>query len=129
VGVIIYHGAADSFGGKLLSETQVRIPVISVDFGVGSVLIEQHLNTTVVVETHDYGYGYKDGTSMAAPAVTGAIGALWRGCRRCTNRQVENCLKRTTRSFGEGRFNDTYGSGMLQTRPALLCLKTEALCC
>jgi serine protease len=68
------------------------------------------------------GYAAKDGTSMATPHVTGAIAAIWRGCPKCNNTQVVNCLTSTAYDLGpEGR-DDEYGHGLIQTKNAYDCL-------
>ncbi|GKZ00791.1 hypothetical protein MPSEU_001030800 [Mayamaea pseudoterrestris] len=130
IGIIVYQATTDqSFGGKLAFNTRVSIPVVAVDNATGQNLLSNYLGTSVTFETNNFGFGIKDGTSMATPAVTGAIGVIWRECRSCTNQQVEKCLKQTAQDLGPYGVDNAYGYGLVQLEPALTCLQSVESCC
>ena len=130
IGIIVYQAAADlSLGGTLAINTQVTIPVVAVDNETGKKLLDNYLGTKVTVEANNYGYAHMDGTSFAAPAVTGAIGAIWRECQACTNNQVEQCVKQTAQDLGSYGIDNYYGHGLVQTEAAVKCLQSSEKCC
>jgi len=81
------------------------------------------------------GYSTSHGTSVAAPHMTGAIALVWRVCRdKCTSFQVLKCFQDTAIKKGtltadaDGNMKSIeYGNGIIQTRPAYLCMKNS--CC
>jgi len=62
-------------------------------------------------------YGYKSGTSMATPHVSGVAGLLWSYFPDCTNAQIRHVLDATASTFN-GDCNDEYGFGLVQAKDA-----------
>lgn len=68
---------------------------------------------------HNFQYSYFQGTSMAAPHVTGAV-ALLRACAPEADRDaVRAALEGYALDLGQPGFDNTYGNGLLQTYDAL----------
>jgi serine protease len=63
-------------------------------------------------------YAYFDGTSMAAPHVTGAIAKIWAARPQCTNMQVRAAVEGTARDLGPVGRDDEYGQGLVQVKAA-----------
>jgi len=112
--------------GKLKDGTGVGIPVAVVSREDGAMILESiGRRATGTISVSD-GYRYSDGTSFATPHVSGSAVYVWKQCRDCDNADVESCLLRTARNLGDS--ND-FGAGLVQTREALQCLKTNRRCC
>jgi len=62
-------------------------------------------------------YGYKSGTSMATPHVSGVAGLLWIYFPECTNAQIRHVMDATASEFNGG-CNNEYGYGLLQAKDA-----------
>jgi len=116
--IVINESADQLLNGKLLSNSPVTIPVVSITLTEGRSFLRQFEGRTVSIE-RQVGYGFKDGTSSSAPYVTGAIATLWGSCPRCTNRQIEQCVTSTAMNLGS---SNSYGHGLLQTEDAYNCL-------
>jgi len=116
----------EPFSGTLSEFTDVIIPVVSASGLTGQTIIGSLLGQSGYVRLQGR-YGSFSGTSMAAPHVTGAIAAIWRPCRRCGHKQILTCLRKTARNLGRKGRDQFYGNGLVQTKPAYLCLKKT--CC
>lgn len=108
------------------SYSSASIPVMMVSDADGATLMSSYLGQYGRVEVSD-GYGWMFGTSMATPYVAGAATYIWRQCPLCKNTQVYSCLSRTAMDLGSYGRDNQFGNGMVQTRPALACLKS--MCC
>jgi len=66
------------------------------------------------------GYGYKSGTSMATPHVSGVAGLLWMYFPQCTNAQIRHVMLATASTLtSEDDGCDVYtGYGMVQAKSA-----------
>lgn len=126
IAAVIYNTEDSGFSGSLSNGGQVTIPVVSIDGINGQTIADKFLFKTGKLGTDD-GYVSLDGTSMAAPHVTGAIAAIWRDCRACTNEQVLSCLQTTALDLGGAGKDDSFGYGLIQTSNAYQCLKS--VCC
>lgn len=123
---IIYNDEDAGFSGAIPEDSKVLIPVVSISGRSGKVIVDKYLNKSGKFGSDD-GYISLDGTSMAAPHVTGAIAAIWRDCGSCKNSQVLSCLQTTALDLGAPGKDDYYGYGLIQTSNAYDCLK--AVCC
>jgi serine protease len=63
-------------------------------------------------------YAYKQGTSMAAPHVTGVIAKIWAARPQCTNVQVRAAVEGTAKDLGPVGRDDLYGHGLVQAKAA-----------
>jgi serine protease len=63
-------------------------------------------------------YAYGQGTSMAAPHVTGAIAKIWAARPQCTNMQVRAAVEGTAKDLGPVGRDDLYGHGLVQAKAA-----------
>jgi thermitase len=69
-------------------------------------------------------YGYKDGTSMATPFVSGLAALIWSVCPDYTNDQVESQIETTAVDLGTPGWDQYYGHGRIDAHAALLCAPT-----
>jgi len=66
-----------------------------------------------------YSYGYKSGTSMAAPHVSGVAALIWSCFPNLTSHQVRLHLRHTADDLGNSGFDVYYGYGRVNARKAL----------
>jgi len=66
------------------------------------------------------GYGYKDGTSMATPFVSGLAALIWSACPDYTNDQVESQMETTAVDLGATGWDQYYGHGRIDAHAALM---------
>jgi len=78
-------------------------------------------SNTCVVE----GYGLLNGTSMAAPHVTGVAALIMSSDRSKTNKDVRAILQNTARHVGTPGRNDIYGFGVVDASNAILGIPTS----
>jgi serine protease len=123
---LVYNDEDAGFSGAISQDTEVKIPILSMSGRSGKLIVDEYLNNSGRFGSDD-GYISLDGTSMAAPHVTGAIAAIWRGCGNCKNTQVLSCLQTTALDLGAPGKDDYYGYGLIQTSSAYDCLKS--VCC
>lgn len=67
-------------------------------------------------------YGYKSGTSMACPHVSGALAAAWSKYPSATATQVRDCLYSTALDVGAAGRDDKYGWGIAQVPAMITCI-------
>ena len=65
------------------------------------------------------GYGFWSGTSMAAPALAGAIAHLWRYVPALANDQIVDLVQRTAAPYGSSRPDAAYGWGYADMSSAM----------
>lgn len=128
--LIVYNEDEDDYIWtiKVIPETQVTIPVVGVLKSQGERMLRLLDGPTVEI-TKQTGYTFAQGTSFAAPYVTGAIAALWSACTRCDKEQVIECLQITALDVGEQGRDDKFGYGVIQTGDAYKCLQQREKCC
>jgi len=59
-------------------------------------------------------YGWKSGTSMAAPHVSGAALVLWNKFPTCTNKEIRTALEQSAKDLGSPGRDNAYGHGRLR---------------
>jgi serine protease len=92
----------------------IPIPVLGVSRRTGLRLLGSKA-ATLYRDTSTKGYYRKqDGTSMAAPHVTGAIAKIWAARPKCTNKQVREAIQKTARDLGAPGRDDNTGHGLVQ---------------
>jgi serine protease len=75
------------------------------------------------------GYASSSGTSMAAPAVTGAIAKVWSVCQQCSNVQVKKCMLDTATGTPTGQRTNELGFGIVNAEATYQCLVDTDGCC
>ncbi|HVG25273.1 MAG TPA: S8 family serine peptidase [Thermoanaerobaculia bacterium] len=81
---------------------------------------------TMTIEYTSDDYGQKNGTSMSAPHVTGAVALLWSMAPDATPAQITNALITTARDLGEPGRDDLYGYGGIDVFAAAKMLVPSA---
>ncbi len=119
---IIYNNVPGDFVGTLGTETPSGggswIPVVSVSDVAGTALVtEVGANVTVVNIQSDW--DHFDGTSMAAPHVSGVAALVFGVNPSRTPAQVESILKSTAFDLGAAGYDTTYGYGIPQADAAV----------
>ena len=82
-------------------------------------LTSEYLRLIIDSENPEYTYGYKTGTSMAAPHITGALGLLMERFPYLDNAQVRDVLLTTARDLGDEGVDAVYGWGMVDLEKAI----------
>jgi len=67
----------------------------------------------------DNTYGWKDGTSMAAPHVSGLAALVWSRCPGLANYQVQDIIESTADDFGDPGWDIYYGWGRINALDAV----------
>lgn len=84
--------------------------------GEGALLIKPEVaapGQSVRSSVLDNEYGFKSGTSMAAPHVAGSIIVLKQAFPNATSRELKMALYRSARDLGEPGEDDTFGAGII----------------
>jgi subtilisin family serine protease len=68
------------------------------------------------------GYGYKSGTSMAAPHVSAAAAVIWSSEPSKTNAEIRSAMQTTTLDLGTPGRDNAYGYGLVRTKHAYYSL-------
>jgi serine protease len=99
------------------SET-IRIPVVGLSYRGGTRLLT-HKSATLYRDNSTKGYyGLLQGTSMAAPHVTGVVSKIWAARPKCTNKQVREAIEKTAKDIDAPGKDENTGYGLVQTRAA-----------
>jgi subtilisin family serine protease len=117
IAAIIYNNRPGDFLGTL-GVAGTWIPAVSVSDVTGATLVKQVGNTATVVNVAS-SWGYKDGTSMATPHVSGIAALVWSVNPSMTDEQVEEHLKTTARDLGAAGYDTTFGYGLVDARAAV----------
>lgn len=64
-------------------------------------------------------YRFWDGTSAAAPYVTGIASLLWSYFPECSNDQIREVLTKSAEDLGDKGYDNLYGFGLVNARSAL----------
>ena len=94
------------------------------DLCAPGVAVRSAIPTAYVLETGAEPYDDLDGTSMAAPHVSGTIALLWEAFPQATVEHVKEAIYTTCREIGPGFHNMHSGRGLIQPMAALRKLET-----
>ena len=83
----------------------------------------------VKADPTDWGYWFFDGTSMAAPHVSGVAALLLAQDPTLTPDQIRNALESTAEDLGNPGRDDTYGWGLIDAQAALQSIAPPAFAC
>lgn len=115
--VIIYNNVAGDLIGTLGTSGN-WIPAVSVSDTAGAILVSQAGSTGTVVNRFTSWDTY-DGTSMAAPHVTGVLALAWSVNPTASNSAVENSLFTTCTDLGAVGYDTTFGFGLVDAYAAV----------
>jgi subtilisin family serine protease len=119
---IIYNNVAGDFRGTLFTPTPSGggswIPAVSVSDTAGAALTGQVGQTATVINVAT-SWDHFDGTSMAAPHVSGVAALVFGESPKATPTQVESILKSTAKDLGPAGYDTTYGFGIPQADAAV----------
>jgi serine protease len=124
VAAVIYNNVSGGFSGTLGEGNSSTIPAISLSQEDGQDLIQYKLgqsgkvtSTEVIYGTN--GYEAWDGTSMAAPHVSGVAALIWSNNSALSNVDIRNALTSTAKDLGAAGRDNSYGYGLVQAKSAL----------
>jgi serine protease len=121
VGAIIYNNAPGNFHGTLGTPTnngKAWIPAVSVSQADGATLVTQ-LGTTATLVNAVSSWDVFNGTSMAAPHVSGVAAMVFGKNPSLTPTQVESILENNATDLGPAGYDSTYGFGLVNAIRAL----------
>ncbi len=116
VGAIIFNNEVGRYDGNL-GDAPTTIPAITVTDTDGERLLTK-LGKLVAMTVKSNNYQTLDGTSMAAPHVSGVAALVWSYFPACTGSHIRKALTATAKANStEGR-TDFMGFGIVQARAA-----------
>lgn len=121
VGAVIYNNAPGLFSGTLGGAT-TSIPSIGISQEDGQNLKPVSPGTSATVMVGIGHYAYYDGTSMAAPHVSGVAALVWNHDRSWTNAEIREALQKSALDLGPVGKDNAYGHGLVQAQVALAYL-------
>jgi serine protease len=121
VGAIIYNNAPGNFHGTLGTATnngKAWIPAVSVSQADGQTLLQQVGSSATLVNAAS-SWDFFNGTSMAAPHVSGVAALVFGKNPSLTPLQVESILESTATDLGPAGYDPTFGWGLVNAIGAL----------
>jgi serine protease len=121
VGAIIYNNAPGNFHGTLGTATnngKAWIPAVSVSQADGQTLLPQVGSSATLVNAAS-SWDFFNGTSMAAPHVSGVAAMVFGKNPNLSPTQVESILESTVTDLGPAGYDPTYGFGLVNAIGAL----------
>jgi subtilisin family serine protease len=121
VGAIIYNNVPGNFHGTLGTPTnngKAWIPAVSVSQADGQTLLTQVGSSATLVNAAS-SWDFFNGTSMAAPHVSGVAALLFGQRPGLTPLQVESILESTATDLGPAGYDPTFGWGLVNATDAL----------
>lgn len=109
----------DGAGNCSPTKEDVEFPwllTVSMTKTSGDQLLAKESPITISARYEDY--GPKNGTSMAAPHVTGTAAIVWSLAPTATAGQIRNILKLTARDLGTPDWDENYGFGVVDALAA-----------
>jgi serine protease len=123
VAAVIYNNEPGNFFGTLGDGNSSTIPAISLSQEDGKYLVQTKLAShgTVVSQSTANTSGYEawNGTSMAAPHVSGVAALVWSHNPHRTNAEIRQALRATAEDLGSAGRDNSYGYGLVQAKAAL----------
>jgi serine protease len=116
IGALIYNSAGNSdvLFGDLGPILVITIPVLGIARSAGLELLSV---SSIKIDTMA-GYRSLNGTSQAAPHVTGVAAKIWAARPECTNVQIREAIEQTARDLGANGRDNIYGHGLVQAEVA-----------
>lgn len=122
LGAIIYNNVPGTLIGTL-GEQQTRIPSAGASDVVGEQLrLQVGTDSMFELKLAESDYAAWDGTSMAAPHVSGAAALAWSLDTSCTPHQVRAALDNTAHDLGAMGRDAAYGYGLVNALDAATAL-------
>jgi serine protease len=121
VGAIIYNNAPGNFHGTLGTATnngKAWIPAVSVSQADGQTLVAQVGSSATLVNAPS-SWDFFNGTSMAAPHVSGVAALVFGKNPNLTPLQVETILENNATDLGPAGYDPTFGFGLVNAIGAL----------
>lgn len=102
----------------VVQNNEARIVSVTVDRAFGQELLGYVGQEITVSTTKGEDYEYYDGTSMAAPHVTGVASLVWSYYPTCTATQIRDALIKTATDIGVPGRDDRTGHGLVNAYAA-----------
>jgi subtilisin family serine protease len=136
IAALIYNNVPGPYGGSLTDNDNglaVKIPVFAIAQEDGRLLMNRTTTatdatgggggnttttTTVTILPPRSAYRFLDGTSMAAPHVTGIAARIWAARPACTNLQIREALEQSALDLGVVGKDPKFGHGLVQAQAA-----------
>lgn len=123
VAAIIYNNEPGNFLGTLGDGASSSIVAVSLSQEDGQYLAANKLGAMASVDSSytwpASGYEAWDGTSMAAPHVSGVAALIWSSDLTLTNVEVREAMNATALDLGDAGWDIAYGYGLVQAAAAL----------
>ena len=123
IAAVIYNNVEGIFSGTLGEEIPGVIPAISISQEDGEYVVNYYIGEEGSVFTDNSmpgnGYASWNGTSMAAPHVSGAAALVWSADTNLTNVEIREALDATAFDLGDPGRDVYYGFGLVQAYDAL----------
>jgi subtilisin family serine protease len=116
VAAIVYNNVPGLFSGTL-GGVETTIPSVGMSQEDGQFLRNNGGDANVA--TLPGNYAFFDGTSMAAPHVSGVAALVWSNHPGCSNTEIRNALAATARDLGDAGRDNAYGFGLVQAADAV----------
>jgi subtilisin family serine protease len=123
-GAVIYNNEPGDLYALLLPDHYAGIPALGITQETGQFLVANKLGSDAdVLTSYEWpvsAYGtYIDGTSWAAPYVSGVAALIWSANPDWTNVQIREAMNQTALDLGDPGRDMHYGYGLVQAYDAL----------
>jgi len=115
IGAIVINNTDGMLYGTLGDTNDTTIPAVGAAFEDRASILASS-SASIALESGDY--GYKSGTSMATPAVSGIAALVWSNHPECTGTQVREALKATAFDAGTPGRDVDFGYGIAKAKAA-----------
>jgi subtilisin family serine protease len=124
LGAVVYNNTTGPLDGTL-GETVTSIPSVGTTQADGRTMLRQlGQATAMAVMLTDDVYAYFDGTSMAAPHVSGVAALVWSHFPHCTASEIRSSLDLHAYDLGNRGRDAFYGFGLVQAKTTYDAINT-----